>query len=106
MTYSNQLIIRAWSSENLSWGFPTRSHTNRAVQPQKMARGLKFWIYGVKTKAQVKYAVTVQLISAFVFAYAKKQVFSLYSQYAFEAKNYLSKYVRNSLNIYSISTQN
>ena len=25
-------------------GFPTRSDTNRAVQPQKIARGLKFWI--------------------------------------------------------------
>ena len=31
--------------ENLSSGFPTRSDTNPAVQPQKMARGLKFWIY-------------------------------------------------------------
>ena len=29
-------------------GFPTRSHTNRAVQPQKMARGLKFRIYEVE----------------------------------------------------------
>ena len=26
-------------------GFSTRSDTNRAVQPQKMARSLKFWIY-------------------------------------------------------------
>ena len=26
------------------FGFPTRSHTNQAVQPQKMARGLKFRI--------------------------------------------------------------
>ena len=25
-------------------GFPTRSDTNRAVQPQKMARCLEFWI--------------------------------------------------------------
>ena len=25
-------------------GFPTRSDTNRAVQPQEIARGLKFWI--------------------------------------------------------------
>ena len=30
--------------ENLSSGFPTRSDTNMAVLPQKMARGLKFWI--------------------------------------------------------------
>ena len=31
--------------ENQSSGFPTRSDTNWAVQPQKMARGWKFWIY-------------------------------------------------------------
>ena len=30
--------------ENWSSGFPTESHTNQAVQPQKMARGLKFLI--------------------------------------------------------------
>ena len=29
---------------NRSSGFPTRSDTNRAVQPQKIARGLKFRI--------------------------------------------------------------
>ena len=29
-------------------GFPTRSDTNGAVQPQKMARGLKFGIYVVE----------------------------------------------------------
>ena len=29
-------------------GFPTRSDTNRTVQSQKMARGLKFRIYEVK----------------------------------------------------------
>ena len=34
--------------ENRSSGFPTRSDTNRAVQPQKMARGLKFCIYEVE----------------------------------------------------------
>ena len=33
--------------ENRSSGFPTRSDTNRAVQAQKMARGLKFRIYEV-----------------------------------------------------------
>ena len=31
--------------KNLSSRFPTRSDTNRAIQPQKMTRGLKFWIY-------------------------------------------------------------
>ena len=30
--------------ENRSSGFPTRSDTNRAVQSQKMARGLKLQI--------------------------------------------------------------
>ena len=31
-----------------SSGFPTRSDTNRAVQSQKMARGLKFWMWEVE----------------------------------------------------------
>ena len=35
------LIIWTALWENRSSGFPTRSDTNRAVQPQKMARGLK-----------------------------------------------------------------
>ena len=30
------------------FGFPTRSDINRAVQPQKMARGLKFRIWEVE----------------------------------------------------------
>ena len=30
--------------KNPTTGFPTRSDINRAVQPQKMARGLKFRI--------------------------------------------------------------
>ena len=30
------------SGENLSMGFPTKPDTNRAVQPQKIARGLNF----------------------------------------------------------------
>ena len=32
------------AQENLSLGFLTRSYTNRVVQPQKLARGLKFSI--------------------------------------------------------------
>ena len=28
----------------MSLGFPTRGDTNRAVQPQRMARGLTLWI--------------------------------------------------------------
>ena len=38
------IIVWAATSENRSLGFPTRSYTYRAVQPQKMARGLKFRI--------------------------------------------------------------
>ena len=58
------------------FGSPTRSDTNRAVPPQKMARSLKFrvWdsiIYLAKTKALISCAVTAQLICDFVFAYAK-----------------------------------
>ena len=34
--------------ENLSLGFPTRSDTKRALQPQKMARGLRFQIKEVE----------------------------------------------------------
>ena len=43
-------VFRNWASlwENQSSGFPTRSYTNRAVQPQKMARGLKFCIKEVE----------------------------------------------------------
>ena len=37
-------VSSAVLQESLSPWFPTRSDTNRAVQPQKMARGLKFQI--------------------------------------------------------------
>ena len=60
-------------------GFPARSHTNRAVQPHKMARGLKFHMLEVeglyylcsKNKGMISFAVTAKLICVFVFAYAK-----------------------------------
>ena len=39
-----QVLILVAMQENLSLGFTTRSYINWAVQPQKMARGLKFWI--------------------------------------------------------------
>ena len=41
---SNSGNIRATTRENRSSGFPTRSDTNRAVESQKQARSLKFWI--------------------------------------------------------------
>ena len=60
--------------------FLTWSDTNQAVQLQKMARGLKFWIKKVKgldcvcseNKALISFAVTAKLICVFVFAYAKR----------------------------------
>ena len=63
---------------NLCSGFPTRSDTNWAVQPQKIARGLTFWvlvtIFEAKTKALISCRFAMQLI-AFVFAYAIKRIF-------------------------------
>ena len=70
----------AATRENLSLGFPTRSDTNGAVQPQKIARGLKSrlyeeeddgTIYVAKVKGLINCAVTAQLICAFV-----KMIFS------------------------------
>ena len=61
--------------ENLSSGFPTKSDTNRALQPLKMARGLKFQIqeegftiYVAKTKALISSPFIAQLICAIVLA--------------------------------------
>ena len=69
------------SQGNMSPGFLNRSDTNRAVHPQNMARGLKFWnaeveglIYVAKTKALISCAVTKQLFCRFVFAYAKSRL--------------------------------
>ena len=42
--------------KNPNSGFPTRSHTNRAVQSQKMAIGLKFWI---KEEEELDYLYSV-----------------------------------------------
>ena len=64
----------------LTFWFSTRSDTNRAVQSQKMARGLNFGfrkkrdctIYVAKTKALISFAVTAKLICVFVFAYAQR----------------------------------
>ena len=54
--------------------FPTRSDTNRAVQPQKMVRGVKFRRINVeKTKVLISCVVTLQLICPFVFAYAESR---------------------------------
>ena len=79
------IILSAHFKTNLSrlvgkptmW-FPNRFDTNRAVQAQKLARSLKFWIESrenqqsayAKTKALISFAVTAKLICVFVFAYA------------------------------------
>ena len=73
------------SLENLSLGCPTRCDTNQAVQPQKMARGLKFRIQVVEGLYMYflcsKNIDIYQLHSYcaadlydFVFAYAKSRV--------------------------------
>ena len=67
--------------------FPTTSHTNRAVQPHKMARGLKFRIKEVEglyylcsankgadqLRGSACFADTAKLFCVFVFAYAKSR---------------------------------
>ena len=74
--------------------FSNRSDTNWAVQPQKQARSLKFWIFKkkdctsrvAKTKALISFAVTAKLICAFVFAYAN----CWFSHEAAQLKNQIS----------------
>ena len=57
--------------------FPTTYDTNRDVQQQKMARGLKFRIRGEDGLyypcSETKGAVGARLISVFVFAFAKSR---------------------------------
>ena len=52
--------------------FINRSDTNRAVQPHKTARSLKFRItyFPSSEKALIIVAITAKLICVFVFAYA------------------------------------
>ena len=40
--------LLAMLQENQLAGFPTRFDTNQAVQPQKIVKGLKCWIYKVE----------------------------------------------------------
>ena len=73
--------IRTGSREKLSLGFAIRSDTNKPVQPQKMTEtgyfGFRdFTKYAAKRKGLRSCEVIAQLICAFVFAIAKKQVFS------------------------------
>ena len=45
---SCQMVNQPRCEKNGLRGFPTRSYINWAVQPQKIARGLKFGIYEVE----------------------------------------------------------
>ena len=61
---------------NLSLGFLTRLDTKRAIQVQKMARGLRIYeveglYYVAKIKELISCEVNSQLFCTFVFAYAK-----------------------------------
>ena len=47
-TSFDHLLYLSPLGENLSSGFPTRLDINQAVQPRKMAIGLKFWILEVE----------------------------------------------------------
>ena len=63
--------------ENLSSGLLTKSHTNRSVIPQKMARGLKFHIWEVEGICTIYEAKTKALDQlCLCFHICKKQVFS------------------------------
>ena len=57
------------------YGFPTRSGTNRAVQPQKIARILKFRIQVVE-ELYYPYSENkgADQLSCVVFAYAKSRL--------------------------------
>ena len=63
----------------MSSGYLNRSNTNRAVQPHKMARGMKIRTYKEENlyypcsenKGADQLCVTAKLICGFVFAYAK-----------------------------------
>ena len=63
------------------FGLSDQVHTNQAVQPQKISRGLKFRINLEKglyypcseKRALISCEVTAQLICVFVFAYAKSR---------------------------------
>ena len=69
----------------MSFGFPTRSDTKWAVQPQEMAIALNYpiqeveeFFYVSKTKVLSAVQVNAKLIFAIAFAYAKckNQAFS------------------------------
>ena len=64
--------------EKFSSRFPTRFDTNKAVQPQKMARGLKSRTYEVERLFDVadKGADQLRSSSAALFRICKKQVVS------------------------------
>ena len=88
----------ATSQENLSSVFLTRSDINRAVQPQKMARGMKFQIWKVEgivlfvlceNKGADQLCGYCTLICAFVFAYAKNRIFHCVAHRILKMESYI-----------------
>ena len=83
--------------------FSTRPDKNRAVQSQKMARGLKFGlrkqrdytIHVAKTNALISFAVTAKLICVFVFAYAKCWFSYDAAQMSMSSENLVFAYAKN-----------
>ena len=75
-------VVKSISAASLSPRSPTRCDKNLAVQPHKMARGLKFWIQEEKGYEEEglfylcsKSKSADQLCSAFVFAHMQKAGF-------------------------------
>ena len=59
-----------------SLGFPIRSSTNWAVQPQKMVRGLNFRIYKVEDVAELKELISYSTADVRLCFHICKKVFS------------------------------
>ena len=80
----NLVIVEPRCEKTGLRGFPTRSDTNQAIQPQKMARSLKFWIKKGKglyypcseTKGADQLPVYRQADLCLCFRICKKPVFS------------------------------
>ena len=101
------------SRENLSLVLPTSSEAKTAVQPQKMVRGLKFWIYEVEELyylcSENKGADQLQGYCAadlrHCFPICKKQVFSGHDSNNERYLNVLRKPATTKLQISCTSAQ-
>ena len=73
------IIIVAFSQENLSLGFPTRSYPNQAAQLQRLARNLKFCLLEV---VKISKAPMFRLVCAFAVRKPPKSGFLTWRQYS------------------------